>query len=173
MKIHGRRVTIGVFSLLISLALLMHTVSTASALRDFDFNLNQKLKQHNLCTEASECANSGLNVAEMIKGLKQKIYAKVNQQLKQHNLCVDSQCINEGYNQFTLNKIKGNFNQKMEQTNECENSLCGNEGVNELTGNGNTNSKQTIIQTNTCASGATCINSAGNVDLIGNTPRAG
>lgn len=173
MKIYGRMQTMGLLSLLISLTLLMHTVSVASALRDFDFNFSQKLKQRNLCGEGSECGNSGLNVAEMINGLKQKIYAKVNQQLKQHNLCVDSYCINEGYNQFTLNKIKGNFNQKMEQTNECEDSLCSNEGVNELTGNGNTNSKQTIIQTNTCASGATCINSAGNVYLIGNAPRAG
>jgi hypothetical protein len=64
------------------------------------------------------------------------------QELKQHNLCVDPECLNEGYNQLTLDKLKGKFNQKIGQTNECENSECINEGVNEITGNGNTNSKQ-------------------------------
>ena len=97
----------------------------------------------------------------------------MSQKLKQHNLCVDSECLNEGYNQVTLSKLKGKFNQKIEQSNECENSECMNEGVNEISGNGNANSQQTIIQSNQCASGATCINSAGNVYLIGNPTRIG
>ncbi len=59
--------------------LLMHTFSTANAFRNFDLGTSQKLKQHNLCAQDSICGNSGLNVAEMIKGLKQKIYAKVHQ----------------------------------------------------------------------------------------------
>jgi hypothetical protein len=152
-------------------SLLTHTLSAANATRAYDLNLNQKLKQHNLCAQDSACSNTGLNVADMIKGIKQKIYAKINQKLSQHNLCVDSKCLNEGYNQLSIGKLKGKFSQKIEQTNECENSECINEGMNEITGNGNGDSKQTIIQTNTCASGATCINSAGNVYLISNNAR--
>lgn len=48
---------------------------------------------------------------------------------------------------------------------------CINEGANEITGNGNANSQQKIIQSNECASGATCINSARNVYLIGSSTR--
>jgi hypothetical protein len=164
---------IGLLSLLVSLTLLTHSFGIANASRNFDFNFNQKLKQHNLCADDSVCSNSGLNVAEMVKGLKQKIYARVHQELEQHNLCVDSECLNEGYNQFTTGNLKGKLNQKVEQSNECENSQCVNEGANEISGNGNTNSQQTIIQSNQCASGATCINSAGNVYLIGNPSRIG
>lgn len=58
----------------------------------------------------------------MVKGLKQKIYANVHQDLKQHNLCIDSECLNEGYNQLDLGKLKGKFSQKLEQSNACENS---------------------------------------------------
>jgi hypothetical protein len=77
-----------------------------------------------------------------------------------------------------IDKLKGKFyefNQNIEQNNECENSQCVNEGANEITvnGNSNANTQQTIIQGNQCASGATCINSGGNVYLIGNPSRAG
>ncbi len=143
----------------------------ANASQNSDFIMTQSLKQHNLCAQHSACSNSGFNTVEMIKGLQQKIYAKVHQELR--NLCVDSECINEGYNQFTIDKLKGKFNQKIEQSNECENSECINEGANEITGNGNSNSQQTIIQSNQCAAGAMCINSAGNVYLIGNPTRTG
>lgn len=163
--------TLGILSLLITLSLLTHTLSAANATRAYDLNLNQKLKQHNLCAQDSACSNSGLNVADMIKGLEQKIYAKISQKLSQENFCVDSKCLNEGYNQLAIDKLKGIFSQKLEQINECENSECINEGANEITGSGNGDSKQTIIQTNTCTSGATCINSGGNVYLIGNNPR--
>jgi hypothetical protein len=173
MIIYGWKQAIGFLSLLISFTLLTYTFSTANAARDFDSSLNQKLKQHNLCAQDSACSNSGLNIAEMVNGLKQKIYTKVSQKLEQHNLCVDSECLNEGYNQLLFNKLKGKFNQKIEQINECDNSECINEGVNEFTGNGNTNSQQTIVQSNTCASGATCINSAGDIYFIGNTQKTG
>ena len=173
MKIFTWRKTIGLVALLLSFTLFTQAFHTANASRNFDFSMSQKLKQHNICADDSVCGNSGFNVADMVKGLKQKIYAKVNQELKQHNLCVDSECLNEGYNQVTLSKLKGKFNQKIEQSNECENSECMNEGVNEISGNGNANSQQTIIQSNQCASGATCINSAGNVYLIGNPTRNG
>jgi hypothetical protein len=164
--------TFGLLSLLLSLSLITHIFNAASASRAYDFSFSQKLKQENLCAQDSACSNSGLNIADMIKGIKQKIYAKINQKLSQHNLCIDSKCLNEGYNQLSIDKLKGKFSQKLEQTNECENSECINEGMNEITGNGNGNgnAKQTITQTNTCASGATCINSAGNVYLIGQTP---
>jgi hypothetical protein len=139
--------------------------------------LSQSLKQHSVCAEDSVCSNSGLNVAEMVKGLKQKIYTKVNQQLRQHNLCIDSECINGGYNQFTVGKLKGklsgHLNEKIEQSNECVNSQCINERGNDISVNGNdkVDSQQTIVQSNQCADGATCINSAGNVYLIGNPTR--
>jgi hypothetical protein len=164
--------TFGLLSLLLSLSLITHIFNAASASRAYDFSFSQKLKQGNLCAQDSACSNSGLNIADMIKGIKQKIYAKINQKLSQHNLCIDSKCLNEGYNQLSIDKLKGKFSQKLEQTNECENSECINEGMNEITGNGNGNgnTKQTITQTNTCTSGATCINSAGNVYLIGQTP---
>lgn len=173
MKIFKLGQTLGLFSLLISLALFTQTFHTANASKNFDFSFSQKLKQHNLCADDSVCGNSGFNVAEMVNGLKQKIYAKVHQELKQHNLCVDSECLNEGYNQLDLGSLKGKFSQKLEQSNECENSKCINEGANEITGNGNANSQQTIVQSNECASGATCINSAGNVYLIGSSTRIG
>ena len=163
--------TLGLLALLITLSLLTHTLSAANATRAYDLSLNQKLKQNNLCAQDSACSNTGLNVADMIKGIKQKIYAKINQKLNQNNLCVDSKCLNEGYNQLSIDKLKGIFSQKLKQTNECENSECINEGMNEITGNGNGNAKQTITQTNTCASGVTCVNSGGNVYLIGNNPR--
>jgi hypothetical protein len=163
--------TIGILSLLISFILFAQTLNVANASRNFDFNFSQKLKQHNLCADSSVCGNSGYNVAEMVNGLKQKIYAKVHQELKQHNLCVDSECLNEGSNQLNLGGLKGKFSQKLQQSNECENSKCINEGANEITGNGNIDSQQTIIQSNQCASGATCINSAGNVYPVGNNPR--
>lgn len=67
---------------------------------------------------------------------------------------------------------KGMFNHNLEQSNECENSECIN-GGNEITGKGNADSQQTIIQSNRCISGATCINSAGNVYLIGNPSGVG
>ena len=168
MKIFTLRKTIGLVGLLLSFTLFTQAFHMANASRDF--SMSQKLKQHNICADDSVCGNSGFNVADMVKGLKQKIYAKVNQELKQHNLCVDSECLNEGYNQVTLSKLKGKFNQKIEQSNECENSECMNEGVNEISGNDKAKSQQTIIQSNPCASGATCINSAGNVYLIGNPP---
>jgi hypothetical protein len=173
MKIQLSKLGIIVLSLTISIALLLTTpLNTASASKNSDFRLSQSLKQHSVCAEDSVCSNSGLNVAEMVKGLKQKIYTKVNQQLKQHNLCVDSECINEGYNQFTIDKLKGKlsgkFNQKIEQTNE---------GGNEITVNGNGNGKvdsqQIIVQSNQCADGSTCINSAGNVYVIGNLKKTG
>jgi hypothetical protein len=169
MKVHTWKQTIGIISLLVSFTLFTHTFNVANASRDFDFSPSQKLKQHNLCADEAVCSNSGVNIAEMVQGLKQKIYAKVNQHLKQHNLCVDSECLNEGYNQLNLDKLRGKLNQKIAQNNECENSKCINEGVNEINGISNANSEQTIIQTNTCASGATCINSAGNVYFIGYT----
>lgn len=165
---HKFKQTVGLLSLLISLSLLTHPINAASASQADEFSFGQKLKQENLCGQDSACSNSGLNIADMIKGIKQKIFATINQKLIQHNFCVDSKCLNEGYNQLSINKLKGKFSQKIEQTNECENSECINEGVNEISGNGNGNSKQTITQTNTCASGATCINSAGNVYYIGN-----
>jgi hypothetical protein len=72
-------------------------------------------------------------------------------------------------------KLSGKFDQKIEQTNECDNSQCINEGGNEITVNGkdnaNVDSQQRIVQSNQCAAGATCINSAGNVYLIGNPTR--
>jgi hypothetical protein len=184
MKIQSSKLGIIALSLTISIALLLTTpLNTASASKNSDFRLSQSLKQHSVCAEDSVCSNSGINVAEMVKGLKQKIYTKVNQQLKQHNLCVDSNCLNEGYNQFTIDKLKGKFsgkfNQKIEQSNECVNSQCINEGANEIAVNGNGNgngkvdSQQTIVQTNQCADGATCINSAGNVYVIGNLKKTG
>lgn len=184
MKIQTSKLGIVSLSLTISIALLLTTIpNTASASKNLDFRLSQSLKQHSVCAEDSVCSNSGLNVAEMVKGLKQKIYTKVNQQLRQHNLCVDSDCLNEGYNQLSIDKLKGKFsgkfNQKIEQSNECVNSQCVNEGGNEITVNGNGNgngkvdSQQTIIQSNQCADGATCINSAGNVYVIGNLKKTG
>ncbi|SRR6266540_162271 len=173
MNMYSGKLAVATTSIIISITLLTISLHAANASQNSDFRLSQSLKQHNLCAEHSECSNLGFNIADMIKNLKQKIFSRVNQQLKQHNLCVDSECINEGYNQLTLDKLKGKFNQKIEQTNECENSECINEGVNEITGNGNTNSKQTIVQTNECASGATCINSAGNVYLVGYPTRTG
>jgi len=132
-------------------------------------NILKKVKKKFLSGQKRH--NDGTD-SKFLKGIKQKIYAKINQKLSQHNLCVDSKCLNEGYNQLSIDKLKGKFSQKLEQTNECENSECINEGMNEITGNGNGNgnTKQTITQTNTCTSGATCINSAGNVYLIGQTP---
>ena len=100
-------------------------------------------------------------------------------------MCVDSDCLNEGYNQLSIGNLKGKFsgkfNQKIEQSNECVNSQCVNEGGNEITVNGNGNgngngkvdSQQTIVQSNQCADGATCINSAGNVYVIGNLKKTG
>ena len=184
MKIQSSKLGVVSLSLTISIALLLTPIpNMASASKNSDFRLSQSLKQHSVCAEDSVCSNSGLNVAEMVKGLKQKIYAKVNQQLRQHNLCVDSDCLNEGYNQISIDKLKGKlsgkFNQKIEQSNECVNSQCVNEGGNEITVNGNGNgngkvdSQQTIIQSNQCADGATCINSAGNVYVIGNLKKTG
>lgn len=171
MKIRTFGQMLGLFSLLVSIALLTQAFHTANASNNFDFHFSQKLKQHNLCADDSVCGNSGFNVAEMVKGLKQKIYAKVHQELKQHNLCVDSECLNEGRNQLDLDSLKGDFSQKLEQSNKCENSECLNEGANEITGDDNANSQQKIIQSNQCASGATCINSAGNVYFVSNNPR--
>jgi len=171
-KIYSYKPAVVLLSLIISITLLTNSFHMASASRNSDFKMSQSLKQHNVCAEDSVCSNLGLNTAEMIKGLKQKIYAKVHQELRQHNLCIDSECINEGYNQFTIDKLKGKLsgklNQKIEQSNECENSQCINEGVNEVTVNGNVDSQQKIIQSNQCTGGSTCINSAGNVILIGN-----
>jgi hypothetical protein len=182
MKIQSSKLGVVSLSLTISIALLLTTIpNTASASKNLDFRLSQTLKQHSVCAEDSVCSNSGLNVAEMVKGLKQKIYTKVNQQLRQHNLCVDSDCLNEGYNQLSIDKLNGKlsgkFNQKIEQSNECVNSQCVNEGGNEITVNGNSkgkiDSQQTIVQSNQCADGATCINSAGNVYVIGNLKKTG
>lgn len=176
MKIQSSKLGIVSLLLTISIVLLLTAISnTASASKNSDFRLSQSLKQHNVCADDSVCSNSGLNVAEMIKGLKQKIYAKVNQQLRQHNLCVNSDCLNEGYNELSIDKLNGklsgHLNQRIEQSNECVNSQCINEGGNEITvnGNGKVDSQQTIIQSNQCADGATCINSAGNVYLIGHS----
>src|SRR6266540_1063672 len=179
MKIHTIKLGFVLLSRSLSIALLLSSFGMAGASKIADFRLGQTLKQHSVCTENSACSNLGFNAAEMIKGLKQKIHAKVHQELRQHNLCVDSECINEGYNQFTIDKLRGKFsgkfNQKIEQTNECENSQCINEGGNEITINGkdnaDVNSQQRIVQRNQCAAGATCINSAGNVYLIGNPTR--
>jgi hypothetical protein len=182
MKIQSSKLGVVSLSLTISIALLLTTIpNAANASRNSDFRLSQSLKQHSVCAEDSVCSNSGLNVAEMVKGLKQKIYTKVNQQLRQHNLCVDSDCLNEGYNQLSIDKLKGKlsgkFNQKIEQSNECVTSQCVNEGGNEITVNGNSNGKvdsqQTIVQSNQCADGATCINSAGNVYVMGNLKKTG
>jgi len=182
MKIQSSKLGIVSLLLTISIVLLLTAISnTVSASKNSDFRLSQSLKQHSVCAEDSVCSNSGLNVAEMVKGLKQKIYTKVNQQLRQHNLCVDSDCLNEGYNQLSIDKLEGKFsakfNQKIEQSNECVNSQCVNEGGNEITVNGNGNGKvdsqQTIVQSNQCADGATCINSAGNVYVIGNLKKTG
>ena len=180
MKIQTSKLGIVSLSLTISIALLLTTIpNTASASKNLDFRLSQSLKQHSVCAEDSVCSNSGLNAAEMVKGLKQKIYTKVNQQLNQHNLCVDSDCLNEGYNQLSIGNLKGKFsgkfNQKIEQSNECVNSQCINEGTNEiaLNGNGKVDSQQTIVQSNQCADGATCINSAGNVYVISNLKKTG
>ena len=174
MKIQSSK--LGVVSLLltISIVLLLSAIpNTASASKNSDFRLSQSLKQHSICADDSVCGNSGLNIAEVIKGLKQKIYTKVNQQLRQHNLCVNSDCLNEGYNRLSIDKLNGkhsgHLNQRIEQSNECVNSQCVNEGGNEVivNGNGKVDSQQTIVQSNQCADGATCINSAGNVYLIG------
>jgi hypothetical protein len=182
MKIQSSKLGVVSLSLTISIALLLTIIpNAANASRNSDFRLSQSLKQHSVCAEDSVCSNSGLNVAEMVKGLKQKIYTKVNQQLRQHNLCVDSDCLNEGYNQLSIDKLKGKlsgkFNQKIEQSNECVTSQCVNEGGNEITVNGNSNGKvdsqQTIVQSNQCADGATCINSAGNVYVMGNLKKTG
>ena len=182
MKSQSSKLGVVSLSLTISIALLLTTIpNAASASKNSDFRLSQSLKQHSVCAEDSVCSNSGLNVAEMVKGLKQKIYTKVNQQLRQHNLCVDSDCLNEGYNQLSIGNLKGKlsgkFNQKIEQSNECVNSQCVNEGGNEITVNGNSkgkvDSQQTIVQSNQCADGATCINSAGNVYVIGNLKKTG
>jgi hypothetical protein len=176
MKIQSSKLGVVSLSLTISIALLLTTIpNAANASKNSDFRLSQSLKQHSVCAEDSVCSNSGLNVAEMVKGLKQKIYTKVNQQLRQHNLCVDSECLNEGYNQLSIDNLKGKFNQKIEQSNECVNSQCVNEGGNEITvnGNGKVDSQQTIVQSNQCADGATCINSAGNVYVIGNLKKTG
>ena len=178
MNMYSGKLAVATTSIIISITLLTISLHAANASQNSDFRLSQSLKQHNLCAEHSECSNLGFNIADMIKNLKQKIFSRVNQQLKQHNLCVDSECINEGYNQFTIGNLKGKFsgkfNQKIEQSNVCENSQCINEGANEISINGNNspNSQQTIIQSNECASGATCINSAGNVYLIGNPSKA-
>ena len=176
MKIQSSKLGIVSLLLTISIVLLLTAISnTVSASKNSDFRLSQSLKQHSVCADDSVCSNSGLNVAEMIKGLKQKIYTKVNQQLRQHNLCVNSDCLNEGYNQLSIDKLNGklsgHLNQRIEQSNECVNSQCVNEGGNEITvnGNGKVDSQQTIIQSNQCADGATCINSAGNVYLIGHS----
>jgi hypothetical protein len=174
MKRYSNIVGFGLLCLTVSVLLLGNLSHTASASMNLDLKIKQSLKQKNTCADDSECINTGFNTAELIKGLKQKIYSKVNQELRQHNICVDSECINEGYNQFTIDKIKGkhngkiNLNQKIDQKNECDNSECINEGSNEIIGEGNANSEQKIVQSNQCASGATCINSAGNVVLIGN-----
>ena len=167
MKIQSSKLGIVSLLLTISIVLLPTAIpNTASASKNSDFRLSQSLKQHSVCADDSVCSNSGLNVAEMIKGLKQKIYTKVNQQLRQHNLCVNSDCLNEGYNQLSIDKLNGklsgHLNQRIEQSNE---------GGNEITvnGNGKVDSQQTIIQSNQCADGATCINSAGNVYLIGHS----
>jgi hypothetical protein len=182
MKIQSSKLGVVSLSLTISIALLLTTIpNAANASKNSDFRLSQSLKQHSVCAEDSVCSNSGLNVAEMVKDLKQKIYTKVNQQLRQHNLCVDSDCLNEGYNQLSIGNLKGKlsgkFNQKIEQSNECVNSQCVNEGGNEITVNGNSkgkvDSQQTIVQSNQCADGATCINSAGNVYVIGNLKKTG
>ena len=182
MKSQSSKLGVVSLSLTISIALLLTTIpNAANASKNSDFRLSQSLKQHSVCAEDSVCSNSGLNVAEMVKGLKQKIYTKVNQQLRQHNLCVDSDCLNEGYNQLSIDKLKGKlsgkFNQKIEQSNECVNSQCVNEGGNEITVNGNSkgkvDSQQTIVQSNQCADGATCINSAGNVYVVGNLKKTG
>ena len=182
MKIQSSKLGVVSLSLTISIALLLTTIpNAASASKNSEFRLSQSLKQHSVCAEDSVCSNSGLNVAEMVKGLKQKIYTKVNQQLRQHNLCVDSDCLNEGYNQLSIGNLKGKlsgkFNQKIEQSNECVNSQCVNEGGNEITvndnGNGKVDSQQTIVQSNQCADGATCINYAGNVYVIGNLKKTG
>jgi hypothetical protein len=182
MKIQSSKLGVVSLSLTISIALLLTIIpNAANASRNSDFRLSQSLKQHSVCAEDSVCSNSGLNVAEMVKGLKQKIYTKVNQQLRQHNLCVDSDCLNEGYNQLSIDKLKGKlsgkFNQKIEQSNECVTSQCVNEGGNEITVNGNSNGKvdsqQTIVQSNQCADGATCINSAGNIYVMGNLKKTG
>lgn len=173
MKISKYGTTIGILALLISFTLFAQGLNMANASRNFDFNFSQKLKQHSVCADNSVCGNSGFNIVNMVDGLKQKIYAKVHQALKQHNLCVDSECLNEGHNQLDVGSLKGDFSQKLEQSNECENSECLNEGANEITGSGNANSQQTIVQSNECASGATCINSAGNVYLIGSSTRIG
>ena len=176
MKIQSSKLGIVSLLLTISIVLLLSAIpNTASASKNSDFRLSQSLKQHSVCADDSVCSNSGLNVAEMIKGLKQKIYTKVNQQLRQHNLCVNSNCLNEGYNQLSIDKLdgklSGHLNQRIEQSNECVNSQCVNEGGNEITvnGNGKVDAQQTIIQSNQCADGATCINSAGNVYLIGHS----
>jgi hypothetical protein len=177
MRIYSNKVGIGLLSLTVSVLLLGNSSHMVSASVDLDLKIKQSLKQQNVCADDSECANIGINSAEMIKGLKQKIYSKVNQELRQHNLCVDSECINEGYNQFTIDKMKGKHNgklklsQKIEQKNECVDSQCINEGANEIIANNNANTEQKIVQSNQCASGATCINSAGNVILIGNPTR--
>ena len=176
-NISTSKLAVTIVSIILSTTLLTNSLHETNASQSSDFMTSQSLKQYSLCAEHSECSNLGFNTAELIKNLKQKIFSRVNQHLKQHNLCVDSECINEGYNQFTIDKLKGKFsgkfNQKIEQSNECENSKCINEGVNEINGNSNTNSQQTIIQSNQCASGATCINSGGSVYLIGNPTRIG
>jgi hypothetical protein len=174
MKSYSNIVGFGLLGLTVSVLLLGNLLNTASAAMDLDLKIKQSLKQKNTCADDSDCINSGFNTAELIKGLKQKIYSKVNQELRQHNLCIDSECINEGYNQLTIDKMKGKHNdkiklsQKIDQKNECVDSECINEGSNEIEGDNNSNSEQKIVQSNQCASGATCINSAGNVVLIGN-----
>jgi hypothetical protein len=174
MRMYSNIVGFGLLGLTVSVLLLGNLLHMASATMDLDLKIKQSLKQKNTCADDSECVNTGINTAEMIKGLKQKIYSKVNQELMQHNLCIDSDCINEGYNQFTIDKMKGKYNgklklsQKIDQKNECLDSECINEGSNEITGNSNANAEQKIVQSNQCASGATCINSAGNVIFIGN-----
>jgi hypothetical protein len=169
MRIYANIVGFGLLGITVVVLLLGNLSHVASATMDLDLKIKQSLKQKNTCADDSECVNTGINTEEMIKGLKQKIYSKVNQGLMQHSLCIDSDCINEGYNQFTIDKMEGRYNgklsQRIDQKNECVDSECINEGSNEITGNSNANAEQKIVQSNQCASGATCINSAGNVIL--------
>lgn len=172
MNAYSYIVILGSICSIASVSLVANSSNVASAAPDLHFKMSQALKQDNLCADNSDCSNTGVNVAAMIKSMKQKIYAKIHQQLEQHNICVHSECINEGYNGFMIDKIKGklssSINQKIEQTNECDNSQCINEGGNEITVNdGKINSDQIIIQSNVCGDHSTCINSAGNVILVG------
>jgi hypothetical protein len=73
---------------------------------------------------------------------------------------------------LNLDSLQSKFNQNLEQVNGCDNSECINKEVNAISvsSNNDDNLQQTIIQSNKCEAGATCINFAGNIYLLDASP---